>query len=159
MRKHADTSGPVKIALLGSLLILTIYAQQQPAAMPKPASQKRTVDFQREIRPFYGSTDLQVVGSTEATGLRTRIVESFAYQVPVLSTGVGAEGVEGLEPGRNILLADDPAAFASEIEALIRQPSRLAEIASAGRKTYSSLYSRGAVALRLQFLLSQYLAS
>ena len=52
MRKHADTSGPVKIALLGSLLILTIYAQQQPAAMPKPASQKRTVDFQREIRPI-----------------------------------------------------------------------------------------------------------
>jgi glycosyltransferase involved in cell wall biosynthesis len=115
--------------------------------------------FAKDIRPAYARADLQVVGSTEATGLRTRIVESFAYNVPVLSTRVGAEGVEGLEQEKNILLADEPAAFAAELSKLLGNPQRLALLAAAGRQTYRTIYSRAAVAVRLQTLLGQYLAS
>jgi glycosyltransferase involved in cell wall biosynthesis len=117
----------------------------------------RLAGFQQEIRPFYAEADLQVVGSTAATGLRTRIVESFAYEVPVLSTRVGAEGVEGLAADENILLADDPAVFADRIRELLRQPGRLGSLAEAGRRTYERLYSRSAVASRLRELLEQHL--
>src|SRR6185295_12333289 len=90
-----------------------------------PYPQVRLEGFQPEIRPFYGAADLQVVGSTEATGLRTRIVESFAYAVPVLSTPVGAEGVEGLADNVNILLAESPDLFAQRIRELLAAPARL----------------------------------
>lgn len=105
--------------------------------------------FQKDIRRFYGEVDLQLVGSSEATGLRTRIVESFAYGVPVLSTTVGATGVEGLMADENIILADEPGRFAQSIKQLLREPSRLAELARAGKQTYEAIYSRSAVASKL----------
>jgi glycosyltransferase involved in cell wall biosynthesis len=120
--------------------------------------QVKLVGFQKDIRPFYAQADLQVVGSTEATGLRTRIVESLAYGVPVLSTRVGAAGVEGLQEEENILLAEEAGAFARQILGLLQAPQRLVELARAGQRTYAKVYCRAVVAERLQDLLARYLA-
>lgn len=119
--------------------------------------QVRFTGFQKDIRRFYGDVDLQLVGSSEATGLRTRIVESFAYGVPVLSTTVGAAGVEGLMADENIILADEPEQFAQNIKQLLREPSRLAELARAGKQTYEAIYSRSAVASKLNSYLVRHI--
>lgn len=112
--------------------------------------------FQKALRDQYAKADLQLVGSTEATGLRTRIVESFAYGVPVLSTTVGAEGVQGLKNGTNIILADTAEEFSRSLELLIAEPRMLQEIVRGGRSLYDEVYSRAAVSKRLGELLSAY---
>jgi glycosyltransferase involved in cell wall biosynthesis len=110
--------------------------------------------FVDDIRTAYQRNDLQVVASTQATGTRTRIVESWAYGMPVLSTTVGTGGVAGLEPGKNILIADDPRDFARALKELVHAPRRLDEIAAAARQSYETEYGRGAVAGALGKLLN-----
>jgi hypothetical protein len=96
--------------------------------------------FAPDLEPFYRRCHLQLVGSTEATGLRTRIVESFAAGLPVLSTIVGADGVEGIRPGENILLAKDAAEFVSAIRRICRDPAVLDSIRAEARNTYERHY-------------------
>ena len=113
--------------------------------------------FVSDLRDQFRSADLQVVASTEASGLRTRIVESFAIGVPVLSTTIAARGLEGLVNGRNILIASDPAAFAAVLQSVIAERNQLPRIAESARRTYETLYARRVVASRLGQLLSRYL--
>ena len=58
-------------------------------------------------------------------GTRLKIVEAFAMKKPVVSTTLGAEGLEAVD-GENILLADEPGAFAAAVVSLLRN-ARLRE--------------------------------
>src|SRR5437870_6923118 len=53
---------------------------------------------------------------------RFKILEAFACQTPVVSTTLGAEGLD-VQHGRHLLLADDPAAFAAAIVSLVEDPT------------------------------------
>jgi glycosyltransferase involved in cell wall biosynthesis len=107
-------------------------------------------------RCHYSMNDLQLVVATDATGLRTRAVESFAYGLPVLCTSTAARGLDGLQPDRNIIVHDHPAQLADAIRLLAREPSRLAEIARNARANYKERYSRQVVASTLRKLLNKY---
>jgi len=52
-------------------------------------------------------------------GTRLKIFEAMAMGKALISTSVGAEGLD-VESGRDLILADDPAAFGAEIVSLIR---------------------------------------
>ena len=56
--------------------------------------------------------DLVVAPLRYASGTRLKILEALAHRIPVVSTTIGAQGL-GLEPGRHLLVADDPGGFAS----------------------------------------------
>jgi glycosyltransferase involved in cell wall biosynthesis len=112
-----------------------------------------------DLRSVYGWNDLQIVAATEATGLRTRIVESFAFGLPVLSSSVAAQGIEGLRDGENIVLADSAEKFAAELEQLGRQAERLESLAKNGQKLYQERHGRKVVARHLERLLARYFGS
>lgn len=102
--------------------------------------------YQGDLAPFFGKSDLQVVCLEAASGLRTRIIESFAKGLPVLSTTSGARGVVGLQDGRNIFLEDSADGFARRIVWLLRSPQALASAARLARATYEEFYSRSKAA-------------
>ena len=122
--------------------------------MARPYPMVRFAGIVEDIRTVYSRNDLQVVASTAATGRRARVIESWAFGMPVLCTTVGAGGVEYLAQGENILIADDPGEFARHLRELIHEPKRLDEIAAAARKTYETNFSRQAVASALRQLLN-----
>lgn len=119
--------------------------------------QVRFLGYVDDLRSLYGSTDLHVVGTDRATGLRTRIIESFVYGLPVLSTSEAAAGVVGLQAGKNILLADDASSYAQVLTNLFEAPIRLGEIAAEARRTYDENYSRRVEAAALAKFLEYYL--
>ena len=51
--------------------------------------------------------DIVVIPLRYGSGTRVKILEAFAHRVPVVSTTVGAEGLE-VRPGTHLLVADDP---------------------------------------------------
>ena len=60
----------------------------------------------------------------------------MAAQVPIVSTTVGAEGLE-VRDAEDIVIADDPSSFAQAVIRLLRDPERRAVIAKAAAATAS----------------------
>lgn len=101
-----------------------------------------TVD---DVRPFVAEAALYVVPLRAGGGTRLKIFEALAMGKAVLSTSIGAEGLE-VEPGRHAVLADDARAFAAEIVALLRDPKRRLALGQAGRVLVEERYSWKSVA-------------
>jgi glycosyltransferase involved in cell wall biosynthesis len=86
-----------------------------------------------DVRAPMRQGDVSVVPLRIGGGTRIKILEALALGLPVVSTAVGAEGL-AVEHGKDILIADEPAAMAAAILALVRAPERRAALARAGRE-------------------------
>jgi len=60
-----------------------------------------------DITDELARADVIVIPLRYASGTRMKILEAFAHRIPVVSTTVGAEGLE-IRPGTHLLVADDP---------------------------------------------------
>ena len=65
-----------------------------------------------DVRPWLHGSSVSIVPLRIGGGTRLKIYESMAAGVPVVSTAVGAEGLD-VTNGENIRLEDSPAAFAA----------------------------------------------
>src|SRR4029077_17781489 len=72
------------------------------------------------VLPYLSHADVSLVPLRFESGTRFKILEAGACGIPVVSTTLGAEGI-AVEHGRDILLADEPEAFASSIIRLIKE--------------------------------------
>ena len=75
--------------------------------------------FVDAVPPNSGPTASSSVRSASDAGTRIKLLEAAAARCAIVSTTFGAEGL-GLEDERDILLADDPAAFAAAVAAAPR---------------------------------------
>jgi len=72
-------------------------------------------------------------------GSRLKILEAAASGVPVVSTAVGAEGLE-LSPGEEISIRDEPEAFADAVVRLLADPDAARTQAVKARARVEALY-------------------
>jgi glycosyltransferase involved in cell wall biosynthesis len=86
-------------------------------------------------------------------GTRLKIFEAMAMGKAVVSTSVGAEGLD-VRHGRDILLADDPASFADSVAALLGEPERRRRLETAAVER-ASQHDWSAVAGRLAEVLER----
>jgi glycosyltransferase involved in cell wall biosynthesis len=66
-------------------------------------------------------------------GNRLKIVEAMAMGKAIVSTTLGAEGIEAV-PGRDLLIEDEPAAFADAVNRLRSAPCLAARIGQSARQ-------------------------
>ncbi|HUQ95675.1 MAG TPA: glycosyltransferase [Bryobacteraceae bacterium] len=83
---------------------------------------------------------IAVVPILTGSGTRVKILEAWAAALPVVSTTLGAEGLDAV-PGKHLLLADTPAEFAASISALLNGSHLRAQLADAGRALYEERYT------------------
>ena len=90
--------------------------------------------------------------AAEATCLyvRLKLLETWAMEVPCVTTTLGAEGVDGFEPGVQALIADDPQAFAREVLGLLAHAERARALALAGRQLVMERYDWAPIVARLE---------
>jgi glycosyltransferase involved in cell wall biosynthesis len=81
-----------------------------------------------------------VVPLQAAAGTRLKILEAAACGVPVVSTSVGAEGLE-LWDGSEIRIADDPEDFARAVTGLLADGDARRRQAVAARHRVEQLYA------------------
>ena len=65
----------------------------------------------KDVSPHYLASDCALVPIRAGGGLRIKVIEAFAYRLPVISTSIGAEGINALHK-KHLLIADSPEAFA-----------------------------------------------
>lgn len=101
-----------------------------------------------DVRPFLARCGFLIVPLRIGGGSRLKILEALAAGTSVVSTTVGAEGLE-LTPNRDLLTADSPEDLVSTAVAAIRRPEELAETAESGRTRVLARYSWDLLAKRL----------
>ncbi len=73
--------------------------------------------------PVYARADVFIAPYYFGGGIKLKVLEALARGLPVITTGPGISNTN-LLPGRDLLVADDGAAFASGIVDLLRRPER-----------------------------------
>jgi polysaccharide biosynthesis protein PslH len=92
-----------------------------------------------DTRPFWERAAVAIVPILAGGGTRLKILEAAACGVPVVSTSVGAEGLE-LEPETEILLREDAGGFAAAVAGLLADPEAARRQAAAARARVEALY-------------------
>ncbi len=101
-----------------------------------------------DVEPYYQQSALSVVPLRSSGGTRLKILESLAYGRPVVSTSVGCEGLD-LRPGSDLLVADNPAEFASQVIRALTDSALWQSLRHDGRRTVEQQYGWDTIADRL----------
>jgi sugar transferase (PEP-CTERM/EpsH1 system associated) len=98
-----------------------------------------------DVRPHVAAGAVYVVPLRIGGGTRLKIFEAMAMAKAVVSTTVGAEGLP-VTPGRDIVIADEPARFAQAVVHLIRDAGARRRIEDEARRLVVERYDWSAVA-------------
>ena len=91
------------------------------------------------MQDFITNSKINIVPLLAGSGMRIKIVENMALSRPMVSTNIGAEGIE-VENGTEILLEDEPEQFADAIIKLVTDTELQNSMGLAARKKIESRY-------------------
>lgn len=111
-----------------------------------------------DVRPSYQRAWLQMVPLRIGGGTRLKIVESLAIGCPVVSTTIGAQGLD-LSDSHHISLADTPADFAATIQRILTDHATRQTLAAAGRQQTLDHYTWSALGGQLSDYYQQLLGA
>lgn len=129
----------------------TIVGARPSAAVQRLAQDPRVRVTGRvdDVRPYYAAAAAAVVPLRFAGGVRLKILEAMALGMPVVSTTIGAEGLD-LESGRDLLIADSPARIAEAAIGLLRDAALGERLGAQARQTALRRFSWERVAAEFE---------
>lgn len=92
-----------------------------------------------DVRPWYAGAAAVVVPIRTGSGTRLKILEAMAAGVPVVSTRLGAEGLE-VENGAEVLLADSEAEITRALGEVVSSPELARQLSESARKVVAARY-------------------
>jgi glycosyltransferase involved in cell wall biosynthesis len=101
-----------------------------------------------DVRPYGEDCGAFIVPLRAGSGMRVKILNALAMGLPVVSTSVGAEGIE-VTSGENIVLADGADGFADAVVRVLTEPVLAQKIARGGRSLMDARYAWDRVGERL----------
>jgi GT2 family glycosyltransferase/glycosyltransferase involved in cell wall biosynthesis len=93
----------------------------------------------QRLAAFYRAARLAVVPLRFGAGVKNKVIEALHHGLPLVTTPVGAQGLEGIE--RILPVAADPATLARRILELLRDDRRWEATAAAGRSFVADRFS------------------
>ncbi len=128
---------------------------QVPAALHNAV---KFTGFVNDIRPLVHEAAVYVLPLRAGSGTRLKLLEAMAMGKAIVSTTIGAEGID-LRDGENGLLADDPDSFASAVCRLMADRNLRQRLGSAARRTAEQQYGWTAIGRRLLDVYDELLPS
>lgn len=104
--------------------------------------------FVDDLKPIYESARLVCCPIRYGSGTRVKIIEAAAYGRAVVSTAVGAEGLE-FEHGTEIIVESDISRMAEKCVGLLKSPARCIDIGLKANAKARQLYGRTEVTARV----------
>ncbi len=109
-----------------------------------------------EIKPYFAEATVFVVPLRIGSGTRLKILEALAMGKAIVSTSVGAEGLD-LKNGEEIFIADEPEAFADAVTRLLTDAELRRRIGENGRARVERDYDWRRIGEKLHTLYTQIL--
>jgi sugar transferase (PEP-CTERM/EpsH1 system associated) len=109
-----------------------------------------------DIRPYVNEATAFVVPLRSGGGTRLKILQAMSMACPVISTAIGAEGLD-VEDDKDILFAEDSAQFLAQVGKLLESPAAAVRIGEAGCDLVNAQYDWSACLRGLDTLYSELL--
>ena len=107
-----------------------------------------------DVRPYFEEASVFVAPLRAGSGIQTKNLEAMAMGVPVVTTAVGAMGLQA-DVGKELLVADTPTAFAEQVIHLLNNQHLRENIAQTARTRVETDYSWNAIGERLKQVYTQ----
>jgi glycosyltransferase involved in cell wall biosynthesis len=111
-----------------------------------------------DTRPYLEDAAVAVVPLRAGSGTRLKVLEAMAMGRPVVSTPIGAEGLDVVS-GEDFAEADSPNEFAARIIDLLDNPDERERLGRAGRDLVEASYGWPAVVARLERVYEELLST
>ncbi|MDW8325330.1 MAG: glycosyltransferase [Anaerolineales bacterium] len=85
-----------------------------------------------DVRPYLQRATLAVAPVAYGVGIQNKVLEAMACGTPVVATRQAVSALQ-VQPGRDVVVADGPAALAEKTLELLEQPTRREAVGRAGR--------------------------
>lgn len=109
--------------------------------------------FVDDLAPWYRSARVVCCPIYHGSGTRVKIIEAAAYAKAIVSTRLGAEGLE-FEDGGEIILRDAPETLASACVQLLQDAGSAQRLGRAARARAADLYEHTAIVRRLAHIFA-----
>lgn len=122
---------------------LTVIGRNGNDATYEPLKADVSIDFigeVNEVQSYYYQSSLSVVPLRKGSGTRLKILEAMSLGTAVVSTSIGAEGIDHTN-GRNIIIADGADRFAEAVMALLHDDAKAEMIRKEARELIDHSYS------------------
>lgn len=133
-----------------------IGGRPPPSVLALAGPRIELTGFVPDLRPHLAAAAAVVVPLRLGGGTRLKIVEGMAMGKAIVSTTLGAEGIEAV-PGRDLLVEDQPAAFADAVSRLLAEPDLAARIGQSARQLAVERYAWSGAAQALESFYRQIL--
>ncbi|MEM6812611.1 MAG: glycosyltransferase family 4 protein [Pseudomonadota bacterium] len=119
-----------------------------------PASGVEFTGFVENLDELYQRSRVVCCPILSGSGTRVKLIEAAAYQKPIVSTSVGAEGLE-LPNEEAILLRDNPEHFAKACIELLRNDELCVRLGTAAYNIATKRYDRVQILRQIQYCLQK----
>ena len=112
---------------------------------------KKNVNVYGEVpdaKEFVRNNDIAIVPLLSGSGIRIKIIESMAMGKTVITTMVGAEGIQYSEY-ENIIIADSPGKMVEVTCKIIKNPDEAQRIGRNARRLVEDIYDNKKIINRL----------
>jgi O-antigen biosynthesis protein len=95
-----------------------------------------------DLEPVFAQSRAMVVPLRYGAGVKGKIYTALAYGIPIIATGIGAEGIVGLKPDEHVLLAETADEFVEAINKVFVDDKLFDQMCAAGPrfiKEYATL--------------------
>jgi glycosyltransferase involved in cell wall biosynthesis len=108
--------------------------------------------FQPDVGPFFNAIKLSIAPLRYGAGVKGKINQSMGFGVPVVATSIAVEGMS-LQDGEEVVIADEPALFASKLVGLYQSEELWERISQNGITKTEGVFSVEAARVQLSKLL------
>ncbi len=106
--------------LLPNVRLDVIGDNPSPAIAAYDSEEVRIRGYVPDVEPYLRDARVFIAPLRFGAGIKGKVGEAMAHSIPVVTTSIGAEGF-GLTHEFDVMIADDPASFASAINQLYTQ--------------------------------------
>jgi glycosyltransferase involved in cell wall biosynthesis len=132
--------------------LLIVGPDPPPDILAHAGPQIEVTGWVSSVPEWMARASVALVPIQSGGGTRLKVLDALASGRSVVTTGVGAAGIE-LVADRDAVLADEPDCFAASVVWLLREPAERARLGASGRRLAVERYDWGALGHRFAALI------
>ncbi|MBI5675729.1 MAG: glycosyltransferase [Nitrospirae bacterium] len=132
-----------------------ILGSYLPKSIAKLSSARiKGIGYVEDVSLFFQNSRIFVAPLRFGAGAKGKIIQSMSYGLPVVTTTIGAEGLD-LKDGFDALIADEPSDFANKVVELYRSGDRWKKISDNSAESMKNNFSAEIAHEKLQKMFAE----